>query len=143
MGTNDATAHELSRVPIPWVKHESRNAANPCIAQLIDLLGFEGYGRYWRLVELLSDSELHTVPLPGEYGYKRYQLGLRFSDSEQFASYLETLSTLDLVKPLDSGRYSVPIVEESAESIGKSRAAGRKGGRKAAENRRNRNTYGG
>lgn len=136
MGMIDVQAESLSQVPIPWVKHESRNAANPCMSQLIDLEGFEGYGRYWRLIELLSDSTTHMVPPVGERGSKRYQIGLRFASAETFGAFLETLLSLDLIESAGDGWYAVPLVEETAHSIGRSRANGSKGGRKAAENRK-------
>lgn len=44
MGINnfdEAAAARLSRVPIPWVKHEAKSAGDPCKAQLIALAGLE------------------------------------------------------------------------------------------------------
>ena len=75
MGTMIATADCDSGFPVLWVRHESTITADPCVRQLIDQEGFEGYGRYWRLIELLSDSTTHEIPPIGARGYKRFLLG--------------------------------------------------------------------
>ena len=129
-------AAQLSRVPISWVKHEANNAGNPCMAQLIALTGFEGYGRFWRLVELLSDNSSHAIPRHDEQGYKTYLLGLMFTDAADFESYIATLIDLDLAAIDDYGRRVIPLVEASALSVGMSRYNGSRGGKAAAANRK-------
>lgn len=121
---------------IPWVKHEARNAADPCIAQLIAQAGFEGYGRYWRLIELLADSPEHALPKVGERAFRRFQIGLRFEDEESFAGYLETLAALDLIERSEDGRCRIPLIDATAMKLEAARANGKKGGLKAAANRR-------
>lgn len=129
-------AAQLSRVPISWVKHEAKNAGNPCYAQLIALTGFEGYGRWWRLVELVSDNPLHTIPRHDEQGYKAYLLGLCFSDAEEFENYISILLDLDLAIVDECGRRVIPLVEAAALDVGMSRFNGSKGGKAAAANRK-------
>ncbi len=136
MGIANQPVETLSMVSLPWVKHESRNAADPCITQLISMAGFEGYGRYWRLIELLSDSKTHEMPPIGERGSKRYQIGLGFTSMEALDSYLNTLLSLDLAERTERGCYRVPLVDRTANDIANARANGSKGGRKAALNRR-------
>lgn len=139
MGENqffDSAAEQLSRVPVQWVKHRSNNAANPCILKFISVTGFDGYGRFWRLVELLSDSPSHAIPREGEKGYKTYLLGLNFNDATEFESFIETLIEFDLAGIDAYGRRIVPLVEESALDIGKQRLHGSKGGKTASANRK-------
>lgn len=141
MGTNyvdtggDSAAVALSRCPIPWAKHEAANAANPCINQLIDVAGYEGYGRYWRLVELLLGTEAHSIPCEDEQGYKRYTFGLRFPNAKEFEAFLGLLVDLDLAAVDESGRRYIPLVDAAALTVGKNRYNGSKGGRVAARNR--------
>ncbi len=132
----NGAARFLSNVPIPWVKHEAKNAGDPCIMQLISTMGFEGYGRFWRLVELLSNNPLHTIPLRNEQGYKSYLLGLGFTEPEPFETFISTLIDLDLVTVDEQGRRLIPLVESAALSVGMSRYNGRKGGKMAAANRK-------
>lgn len=125
----------LSRCPIPWAKHAADNAGNPCINQLIEIAGYEGYGRYWRLVELLLGTETHSIPDNSEQGYKRYTLGLKFEDAEKFEEFIELLVDLDLAAVDESGRRYIPLVDEAALSVAKNRFNGSKGGKAAARNR--------
>lgn len=136
MGTMIATAYCDSGFPVLWVRHESTITADPCVRQLIDQEGFEGYGRYWRLIELLSDSTTHEIPPIGARGYKRFLLGLGFTDDESFDGFLNTLISLDLLERTKRGCYRVPLVDKAAESLALSKAYGSKGGRKAAANRK-------
>lgn len=136
MGTMAATADVVSGSPVLWVRHESTITADPCVRQLIDQEGFEGYGRYWRLIELLSDSTTHEIPPIGVRGYKRFLLGLGFADDESFDEFLNVLISLDLLERTKRGCYRVPLVDKAAESLMKAKINGSKGGRTAAANRK-------
>lgn len=128
-------ARALSNCPISWVKHEAANAGNPYFNQLILVGGMESYGRYWRLVELLSNTTTHAIPREGEQGYRGFQLGLHFNCPEEYEAFIATLIDLELVTVGSSGRRGMPLVDESALAIGKARLNGSKGGRTAARNR--------
>lgn len=134
------SSQDSSSSPIPWVKHWASNAADPCIAGLIETLGFEGYGRYWRLIELLSTAGTHELPNASERGYMRYQLGLKFGSdargAEECTAFLEALEALDLIERGEGGHYSVPIIEQTAQALMRNRENASKGGRTAAANRR-------
>lgn len=132
--------------PILWVKHWANNAADPCISQLISLLGFEGYGRFWRLVELASNDPTHEIPYNGKQGYKGFVLGLQFSDSEAFEGFISTLIDLDLAFISEEGKRFISIVETAARDYGLRMVDGAKGGNKASANRKrkqgnNENSY--
>lgn len=129
------TARALSNCPISWVKHEAANAGNPYLNQLISVGGMESYGRYWRLVELLSNTNAHAIPREGEQGYRGFQLGLYFNSPEEYEAFIATLIDLELVTVGSGGRRGMPLVDESALAIGKARLNGSKGGRTAARNR--------
>lgn len=132
---DDNAVRALSHCPIPWVKHAADNAGNPCINQLIEFVGYEGYGRYWRLIELLLGTEAHSIPSFGEQGYKRYTLGLRFAKADDFEEFIGLLVDLDLAAVDKNGRRYIPLVDEAAFSVAKNRFNGSKGGKTAARNR--------
>lgn len=136
MGVDELAAAQLSRVPISWVKHRADSLNNPCMAQLVSFAGLEGYGRYWRLVELLADSPLHCIPTKEEQGYKSFMLGMQFTDVEEFECFVSTLLDLDLARLDQYGRRVIPLVESAALDVGMSRLNGSKGGRTAATNRK-------
>ena len=142
MGTNldaavaNGAARAYAKRPIPWVHHDAANAGNPCINQLISVAGVEGYGRFWRLVELLLQSETHAVPSSEEQGYRRFSIGLGFKDMGDFESFISLLIDLELIAIDGNGRRSIPIVDEAALKVGMSAYNGAKGGKAAAANRR-------
>lgn len=138
MGINETdkrAAMFMGQCPLPWVKHETANAANPCIAQLINREGFEGYGRYWRLIELLSSNSNHAIPKQGERNYRALTIGLGFDTYEEFEEFISTLQDLELVVSDGRERRCIPIVDEAAYTVGMARYNGRKGGKAAARNR--------
>ena len=98
-------ARALSNCPISWVKHEAANAGNPYLNQLISVGGMESYGRYWRLIELLSNTNAHAIPREGEQGYRGFQLGLCFNSPEEYEAFIATLIDLELVT-VGSGGYA-------------------------------------
>ena len=133
--TDKRAAVYMGQCPLPWVKHETATAANPCIAQLINREGFEGYGRYWRLIELLSSCSNHAIPRQGEQNYKALIIGLGFETCEEFDEFISTLQDLELVISDGRGRRCIPTVDEAAYTVGMARYNGRKGGKAAARNR--------
>lgn len=118
---------QYGRVPIPWAYHQSDNAADPFISQLIDLAGFEAYGRYWRLVELLLRDPNHVIPNEDERDYKRFMLHLKFDCVDDFNAFIDLLRDYALVEINEYGRLVIPIVEEAAQRVGADRSNGYKG----------------
>lgn len=136
MGTTTAITNDISAHPVQWFKHEACVTADPCVRQLIDKEGFEGYGRYWRLIELLCDSNTHEMPPIGARGYKRFLIGLGFNDDETLDAFLNTLISLDLLERTEHGCYRIQLVDKAVESLVRSKVNGSKGGRTAAANRK-------
>ena len=40
---------------VKWFKHETDARSSEKLAQIIDEFGFEGYGRYWRIMEIVAE----------------------------------------------------------------------------------------
>lgn len=135
MGANGATAADTGK-PIQWVKHSAWYLADPLISHLIAVEGFEFYGRWWRLVELLMNDSAHAIPTTGERGYKRYLAGLGFRGDEELNGFIETLISYELLEDGGEGRYSAPLVNDAVRSVETLRASGRKGAEVRKEKRR-------
>ena len=89
MGTMAATADVVSGSPVLWVRHESTITADPCVRQLIDQEGFEGYGVIGGSLSCFPTAPTHEIPPIGARGYKRFLLGLGFADDESFDGLFE------------------------------------------------------
>lgn len=122
--------------PVSWIRHEAGTGANPYISRLISSHGMEAYGRYWRLLELLMLEPTHEIGGDGGAAIDLATFGLCFADDGEAAAFLETLARLSLLAKTDGGGYRCAAVDEAAEAIEANRERGRKGGMKAAENRR-------
>ena len=141
MGITNQAGQTEGAFAVRWIRHESNFAADPCINQLIKTSGWEAYGRYWRLVEMLCASLAHYVPKRGEQGFKRYALGLDFDD-EGLEGFLSTLLELDLIETDENGRYRSPLVDAHVRDMLRNRENGRKGGHAASKNRQQANKGG-
>ena len=53
----------LSRKPMAFFSHDSHAADDEKCKRLINRLGFEGYGRWWLLCELLAATDGHALPV--------------------------------------------------------------------------------
>ena len=126
---------------IQWVAHDTNNAANPCFAQLLKVRGNEGYGMYWQLVELVADTETHTIPREGEEGYKRLMLGLGFESAAAFEDFISTLQELEIVTGGDDEARRLPVVDRAAEKLAAKRYSASKGGRTTAARRKQASGY--
>lgn len=134
MGITNQAGLAEGAFAVRWIRHESNFAADPCINELIKADGWEAYGRYWRLVEMLCASLAHYVPKRGEQGFKRYALGLSL-DEEGLEDFLGTLLELDLIETDENGRYRSPLVDAHVRDMLRNRENGRKGGLAASRNR--------
>ena len=43
------------RMYMKWFKHETDVIHSEKMAKLIEEFGFEGYGRYWRIMEIIAE----------------------------------------------------------------------------------------
>ena len=136
MGNDITEERQKDGFRVPWFKHETGNASDPCIRQLINETGFEGYGRYMALNEMLGNAHSHHVPKDGEAAASAYASCLGFESRNDFNSFLSYLHHLGLLIVDESGHYRSPTIDAAAEGIAKKKASGRKGGQAAARNRR-------
>ena len=82
---------------LPWIKHFTSVENSDAVARILDDLGMQGYGRYWRLLELLgrklnNDTNKFTVTK------RDLRECLRFSNNTQLGAFLESPSIHSVVK---------------------------------------------
>jgi len=75
-----------------WFKHFSNASSSESLEDLINDLGFDGYGRYWRLLEFLSDL------FDGETTFFRIhkrtlRTCLRFKSATRLRCFVDTIAT--------------------------------------------------
>ena len=56
--------------PLDWVRHDSNARTDDALEALRDELGFDGYGRWWLLVELLSARKGHGYDIGRAHGWE-------------------------------------------------------------------------
>lgn len=121
-----------------YFPHDS-NASNDIKCQrLIRRLGWSGYGRWWRVCELLASNKGHVIPFSTEEDKLILGDVLQFGDGSNFCellcieevtAFVDQLLSIGLLQTDENGCLENPRMHENALSFGKKRAAGRKGGR--------------
>lgn len=130
---NEVTADE----PMEYFLHDSDSFYDIKCQRLVARLGFDGYGRWWLLCELLAAEPGHALPV--ETDEDRLILARRLgygnwlcSDDEAVARAGELIGELrdiGLVEKREDGCVWSPRLYENAAHLAKKREAGRKGGR--------------
>jgi hypothetical protein len=136
MGRADAIAAEAAK-PMRYFSHDADAASDIKCRRLIRRLGMEGYGRWWRLCELLAASDGHVLSLRTEEDADIIAEELCLDGTAELMSFVMVLKDVGLlVLPGDGTAYSERMLA-NAEYFGKRRAAASKGGyAKAAKQRK-------
>jgi len=112
-----------------YFSHDADAASDIKCRRLIRRLGMEGYGRWWRLCELLAASDGHVLSLKTEEDADIIADELCLDGTAELMSFVMVLKDVGLlVLPGDGPAYSERMLA-NAEYFGKKRAAGRKGGK--------------
>ena len=126
------TQHEIEAEaarPMRFFPHDSNAAQDIKCRRLLRRLGFEGYGRWWRLCEMLAAADGHRLSVETEEDAEIMAEELRLGGHAELASFLKVLADVGLVHmPGDGTVYSERMLS-NAEYFGKKRTAARKGGR--------------
>lgn len=112
--------------PMAFFSHDSRAHDDIKCRRLLRRLGFEGYGRWWLLCELLASEDGHRLRADGEDGeILADELGL---DLEGLASFVSTIADCGLVE-VEGDVIRSDRMDRNAEYFGMQRAKGKRGGR--------------
>ena len=119
-----------------WYKHPSNITNSPQMAYMIRLDGIESYGLYMQFADML-----HTVGGYQEYDFKKISLMLGHTKKNIKAKLERVINDYELFEFYtdDDGKEMVGLerLKEDIASLNKHKINGAKGGKKRAENYRN------
>ena len=127
-----ATAREIQTEasrPMAFFSHDTTASQDIKCRRLIRREGMSGYGRWWRLCELLGAADGHKLSIETTEDAELYAEELQYDTVDEFMAFLLLLKDVGLIKmPGDGTVYSDRMLR-NAEYFGKKRVAGSKGGR--------------
>lgn len=129
---------ECAAGPMAFFPHDSDAADDGACRKLLRRRGFEGYGRYWRICELLAGAKGHVLPVSEEDDLMNLAEELRFVDGpfsdlqalEGCKRFIEDLVDLGLLRLTEDGGVASGRMDRNANYFGTKRWGGRKGGSK-------------
>lgn len=129
---------DAAREPMLYFPHDADSATDLKCRRLILRLGYEGYGRWWRLCEMMASTPGHAVPCATEDDRMLLCDELR-CDEDELSALLDALADFGLVPAdvLDEGRIASERMTRNALYFGRRRVNGKRGGSaKARQNNR-------
>lgn len=127
-----ATKHEIETEaarPMAYFSHDTNASQDIKCRRLLRRLGMAGYGRWWRLCELLAATDGHKLVFNNNEDKELYAEELQFDTTDELAEFLVTLKDVGLIKmPGDGTIYSDRMLR-NADYFGEKRANGKRGGR--------------
>lgn len=127
-----ATAREIEAEaarPMKYFSHDSNAAQDIKCRRLLRRLGMEGYGRWWRLCELLAATDGHKLSIETEEDAEIIAEELHLDGHQELMRYLQVLVDVGLIHMPGDGYVWSERMLTNAEYFGKLRANGKRGGR--------------
>ncbi|EMZ42689.1 Lin1244/Lin1753 domain-containing protein [Atopobium minutum] len=117
--------------PLPYFSHDNNAAEDIKCQRLLVRDGFEAYGRWWRVCELMAMYTGHKVPFSTEEDFFILAKQLMFDDEQKLIEFIKLLADVGLIssEALGNGEIVSDRMNANAQTIGKQRAAGLLGGR--------------
>jgi len=128
VATRDEIEEEAAR-PMAYFSHDSDAAHDIKCRRLIRRLGMAGYGRWWRLCELLAATDGHRLSIEAEEDAELYAEELQLGGACELTDFLLTLQDVGLVELPGDGTVRSERMQRNADLFGEKRANGRLGGR--------------
>ncbi len=127
---------ECAAAPMAFFPHDSGAADDGACRKLLRRHGFEGYGRFWRVCELLAGAKGHELPVSEEDDLMNLAEELRFITGtfselqalEGCRDFIEDLVSLGLLRLTEGGGVASGRMDRNASYFGAKRWGGRKGG---------------
>jgi len=85
-----------------WFKHMTASGADPKLSSLIDIMGMEGYGLWWKLLEIVGTEMDDTEKCEVTYSLHRWSL-LLYCHHHKASKFLVTIESLSLVSVVTMG----------------------------------------
>lgn len=119
-----------------WLKHDADASGDPKIVKLISVYNYAGYGRFWRIIEMLRMEQDNRIPLIGKYAYTGVADLLKMSteDAEKFIT--DCVDEFDLFVIEDGYLFSNRVINDMLD-VNAKRQQTRNAGLASAEARRN------
>ena len=127
MATRQEIEAEAAK-PLAWFQHDTDAANDMKLEQVIDEFGMVGYGRWWRLCEMLAAETGHRLEVGNERVARIMARRLKCSVSDMM-KFVIFLHDVELVTMNGDGFISNERMNRQAERTGTNRANGRRGGR--------------
>lgn len=127
-----ATQREIEKEaakPMKYFSHDSNAAQDIKCRRLLRRLGMEGYGRWWRLCELLAATDGHKLSIETEEDAEIIAEELHLDGHQELMQYLQVLVDVGLIQMPGDGYVWSERMLTNAEYFGKLRANGKRGGR--------------
>lgn len=128
MATSQEIEREAAR-PMQFFSHDSDASQDIKCKKLLRRFGMEGYGRWWRLCELLAANEGHRVSLQEEEDVEIVAEELHFDTAGDLLEFVANLAEIGLVRAPGDGTIFSESMNRRSLYFGQKRAAGRKGGK--------------
>lgn len=128
MATQREIEKEAAR-PMKYFSHDSNAAQDIKCRRLLRRLGMEGYGRWWRLCELLAATDGHKLSIETEEDAEIIAEELHLDGHQELMQYLQVLVDVGLIQMPGDGYVWSERMLTNAEYFGKLRANGKRGGR--------------
>lgn len=124
-----ATVEEIlveANKPLKWFKHDVRASQDEKCQKLLLVGGYEAYGRFWKLCELLADKHGHAFHTDDVLEVKILANTLQFDDTDDLQDFLDTLARFELIDSnlfsqdniVTSSRMNKTAYEDGAKRIG-------------------------
>ncbi|MEG0015758.1 MAG: DUF4373 domain-containing protein [Gordonibacter sp.] len=123
-----ADIEDAARDPLKYFSHDSHAAEDTKCRRLLRRCGMEGYGRWWRLCELLAAEEGHHLSVADMEDEELLAESLFFDGPYELEGFLDTLTDCGLILMPGDGFISAQLVTDASLYFGKKRASGGKGG---------------
>lgn len=126
---------ECAAGPMAFFPHDSGAADDGACRKLLRRHGFEGYGRFWRICELLASAKGHVLLVSEEDDLMNLAEELRFVDGpfsdlqalEGCKGFIEDLVEMGLLRLTEDGGVASERMDRNATYFGTKRWGARKG----------------
>lgn len=122
---------EEAAKPIPYFSHDNNAAEDIKCQRLLIRGGFEAYGRWWRVCELMAMYTGHHIPYATDEDFLILGKQLMCESTKELGDFVKLLADVELISidALGRGEIASDRMNRNASALGFQRAAGKLGGR--------------
>ena len=93
-----------------YFSHDSNARHDPKILAMKSVYGYQGYGWYWAIIEMMREQESYKLPLSGKYKFDGFamQLNCKPEEAEKFIN--DCINEFDLLKSDNEYLWSESLI---------------------------------